>query len=129
MANRAIDGKELIARARKSSRTLGVRQDNLRLWLSNHRHLQQVIETIDRLRDLSEPLKPEEVMRLKIVVDSKLKLINKYLPDLRPAEVPGAANIDQSLTIKLVKYQKENPPIEINPHVPGFMAEDGNNDT
>ncbi|MBL4664254.1 MAG: hypothetical protein JKY22_12050 [Flavobacteriaceae bacterium] len=58
-----------------------MRRDALREQLSNQKHVEHVIVLLDKLRDLDEELDNLEITRLSKVIDTKLKLINKYLPD------------------------------------------------
>jgi|AOAMet_66_BLW_10_1038536.scaffolds.fasta_scaffold09219_2 hypothetical protein len=64
----------------------GVRQEALREQLSNQGHLQHVIDMVDKLQNLDTPLEALDVTRIKAAIDSKLKLIGKYLPDMRHIE-------------------------------------------
>ena len=60
--------------------------------------MQQVLEISEKMADLSghPDLPQEHVNRLKIAMDVKLKLVNKYLPDLKQTELIG--DPDQPLT-------------------------------
>lgn len=66
-----------------------IRQETLREQLSAQGHVQHVIDICNELNCLANPLEALEVTRKKIVIDTKLKLINKYLPDLRSTEITG----------------------------------------
>lgn len=66
-----------------------VRQEALRDQLAAKGLVQQVIEASDKLADLTQPLEPNEVNRLKAANDARLSLIKKYLPDLKSTEVTG----------------------------------------
>ena len=66
-----------------------VRQESLRELLQAQGHLQHVIELLDHLADLDKKLDAQEIQRIKTVIDAKLKLIGKYLPDLKAMELTG----------------------------------------
>ena len=66
-----------------------IRQEALREQLANQGHLQHVSEIAKKLIDLDEDIDSLQVTRLKSAADIKLKLINKYLPDLRSMELTG----------------------------------------
>jgi hypothetical protein len=72
-----------------ADRNRRVRQEALREQLSNKGLVQKVIEINEKMADLGEPLPPEHVARLKIAMDVNLKLVAKYLPDLKQTEVIG----------------------------------------
>lgn len=79
-----------------------IRQEALREQLSAQGHVQHVIEICNELNDLTIALEPLDVQRKSKVIDTKLKLINKYLPDLKNTEISGDGG--GSLTIKVMEY-------------------------
>lgn len=66
-----------------------IRQENLREQLAAQGHVQHVIDIIDELNDPNICMDQIDVQRKKIVIDSKIKIIGKYLPDLKAVEVEG----------------------------------------
>ena len=58
-----------------------IRKHALRAQLAAQGHLQHIIVLMDKLQDLDEKLDVQEIQRLSKVIDTKLKLIGKYLPD------------------------------------------------
>lgn len=66
-----------------------VRQEALREQLAQQGHVQHVVEIAEKLSNLDDALDSNEVNRLKIVIDTKLKLMNKYIPDLKSTEITG----------------------------------------
>lgn len=84
-----------------------IRQDALREQLANQGHLQHVVENLRKIEELTlksvdESSKEDmakrrnelqahnfEINKLKIVNEQRLKLINKYLPDLKSTELTG----------------------------------------
>jgi hypothetical protein len=72
-----------------ATRNRQIRQEALRDQLQTQGHLQHVIDISGKLSDEAINLDREIVNRYKIVLETKLKLINKYLPDLKAVEVTG----------------------------------------
>ena len=70
-----------------------VRQEALREQLSAQGHVQHVIDLSDKLIELSDDLDQVQVARLKAGADIKLKLISKYLPDLKQSEITIEADV------------------------------------
>ena len=82
------------------------RQENHRLKLSEGKHLQYAIESIIKV----EKLKPSETSNqelaiLKTAAELRLRLVNKYLPDLKNVELANDGGGD--LIIKLVDFSGE----------------------
>jgi hypothetical protein len=75
--------------ARQKDKNKRIRQENLREQLAAQGHVQHVVDILDNLNDENCHIEPEIVTRKKIVLDTKLKLIGKYLPDLKAIEVEG----------------------------------------
>lgn len=80
--------------ATRAHHNRGLRQEALREQLSKQKHVQHVIEILEEINDLDKPLDQTELARKKIVVDTKLRLINKYLPDLKSTEITGEGGED-----------------------------------
>ena len=66
-----------------------IRQEALREQLSKGKHVQHVIEIADKLSNPDNVLESTDIQRYKAAADIKLKLINKYLPDLKATEHSG----------------------------------------
>lgn len=86
----------------KKQANRAIRQEALREQLAQQGHVQHVIDICTELNELANPLEALEIQRKKIVMDTKLKLINKYLPDLKNVEVANDGGGE--LTIKLVDF-------------------------
>lgn len=79
----AIDTANAAAKNRR------IRQEALRDQLSALGLVQHVIDITKKLSDETAEIEPNMVTRHKIVIDTQLKLINKYLPDLKQTELIG----------------------------------------
>lgn len=71
-----------------------IRQEAIREQLSNKQLLEQVVKIAEKLEDLEGEKKADnanldalKVSRLRHAADLKLKLVNKYLPDLKAVEM------------------------------------------
>lgn len=64
-------------------------REEIRLKLQAGGYVQYVVASIDKLKDLDPEDKstPVAITQQKAVIDSYLKLVNKYLPDLRSTEI------------------------------------------
>ena len=80
-----------------------IRQEALREQLAAQGHVQHVIDIADKLQEPLEELNKDDITRLKAAADIKLKLINKYLPDLKAIEIEG--EVDSTLTIIRKEYK------------------------
>ena len=79
-----------------------IRQEALREQLSKQKHVEHVIDICEELNQLTTSLDSIEVTRKKIVLDTKLKLINKYLPDLKNTEISNDGGGQLIINIKEV---------------------------
>ena len=52
-------------------------------------HLQHVVDMANTIANPANDLEPDMLARYKVAIDTKLKLINKYLPDVKSVEVTG----------------------------------------
>ena len=78
-----------------------IRQDSLRDQLANQKHIEQVVESIKKLEELGTQLDSVEVNRIKGAIDSRIKLVSKYLPDLKSIELSG----DEENPIQIAAYE------------------------
>lgn len=63
-----------------------IRQEALREQLSKQKHVEQVIKNIKKMEGQGAAMEPTELNAMKYATDARLKLINKYLPDLKATE-------------------------------------------
>lgn len=76
-----------LSKATVKNRNRAIRQEALREQLSSQKHIEHVVDCINKMQDESQDIDPAYVTRLKIAIDSRLKLVNKYLPDLKAMEL------------------------------------------
>jgi hypothetical protein len=72
-----------------------IRQEALREQLQAQGHVQHVVEIVDKVRDPDHFIDNDMIARYKIAIDTKLKLINKYCPDLKQEQIE--ANINHTM--------------------------------
>jgi hypothetical protein len=72
-----------------ATRNRKARQEALRDYLESRGLVEHVIDLADKIGDESNELPPEMITRIKISIDTRLRLINKYLPDLKSTEITG----------------------------------------
>ena len=85
------------AAAHIKNRMVAAKKETLRDYLSSRGLLEKVIEYNEKIADLATFMPPENLARLKVAIETNLKLSNKYLPDLRQTEIIG--DPDQPLSI------------------------------
>jgi hypothetical protein len=85
-----------------AARQKAVRQEALREQLAAGGHLQHVIDIAERLSNETIDLDQAIVSRLKAAADIKMKLIGKYLPDLKAVE--ASLDAGDSLKELLVRF-------------------------
>ena len=78
-----------------------IRQDSLREQLSGQGHVQHVVDSIQKLEQLDEELDSTQVQRIRAAIDSRLKLVDKYLPSLKSVEHTG----DEDNPIAIAAYE------------------------
>lgn len=87
-----------------------VRQEALREQLANYGLVQQVLDAVQKLDNLDEELDGVQVNRIKAGIDSRLKLIDKYLPALKAMELSGEGGEPVELNAKwLVEFVNAAP--------------------
>ena len=77
-----------------ATKNKAIRQEALREQLTAGGHLQHVIDIASKLSSGYLELESSNIAALKAAADIKLKLIGKYLPDLKAVEMTGADGKD-----------------------------------
>lgn len=97
-----------------------IRQDALREQLASQKHIEKVVDNIQQIEKLDFYQKGGDgeidyklcqankfrLDALKAANEQRLKLINKYLPDLKSTEITGDGG--GTFTIKVVDYAAES---------------------
>lgn len=83
------------------------RQEDLRTKLSEGKHLQYAIESIGKIESLEySETSAFTLQKLKIAAELRLRLVNKFLPDLKSAEITGDGG--GNITINVTDYSEKN---------------------
>ena len=96
--------------ATAAAKNKALRQNALREQLSNQKHVEHVIEISKKLHKQHIELEPSHIQALRAAAEIKLKLINKYLPDLKAMELSGPEGgpIDNKWTVEYVNATPES---------------------
>lgn len=80
--------------ANAAAKNKKIRQDALREQLAAKGLVQKVLDTADKFDERSKGMESNEIQALKAATDIRLRLINKYLPDLKAVEITGSDDED-----------------------------------
>ena len=75
-----------------------IRQEALREQLSNGKHVEHVVDMANKIADLDSALESADIHRLKTASELKLKLISKYLPDVK--QIEQQINVAADITLR-----------------------------
>ena len=75
----------------RAMRNRQIRQDATREQLAAKGLVQHVLELVKKINDAEEPL---EIAKYKAAAEIQLKLINKFLPDLKSTELSVSGQLD-----------------------------------
>lgn len=89
--------------ATRAANNKSIRQEALREQLSKQKHLEQVVKNVKKFEEQGAAMEPNELQALKHATDTRLKLINKYLPDLKQVEIEGGIEHSGGFTITWAK--------------------------
>ena len=76
--------------ARRAEVNRNFRKENLRELLSNQKHIEHVDKILNELMDDTVQVDSLGLQRRKLIIDTKLALMKKYIPDLKSVEITGA---------------------------------------
>ena len=84
----------------RAHKNKAIRQQALREQLEAQGHVQHVGDLISEISKLDDDCSSQAIQKRKVMIDAKLRLINKYLPDLKSMELESS---DSGFTIKIVQ--------------------------
>jgi hypothetical protein len=70
----------------RAQQNRAIRQEELRAKLSAGGHIQHAIDSIKEMSEAEDQL---HLSKYKAIFDSHMKLVNKYLPELKATELTG----------------------------------------
>ncbi len=79
-------------------------QEELRRYLAEQQHIVHIHEICDELNDESVAMDSITVQRKSKVIDTKLRLLNKYLPDLKSVEIESG---EKGFSINVVAFNEQ----------------------
>lgn len=80
-----------------------MRQANLREQIKEGGHLQYAIENIKKIESATDDMSMLEFNRLKTATELRLKLVAKYIPDLKSIEHSGEIGVTDNITAEEAK--------------------------
>jgi|TARA_R110000782_G_scaffold91540_1_gene174803 hypothetical protein len=100
----------------KANVNRAIRQEALRESLSAGGHIQHVVDICDELNDLTIDMDAIAVQRKRAVIDTKLKLVSKYLPDVKSVEIKNAEGesfkTDGKWTVEFINAEVQDADIK-----------------
>lgn len=90
----------------------GIRQDALREFLSNQKLIESVLDLAEKIEALEDEKGADlELKKYKTSAELKLRLISKYLPDVKQVEVEHSGEINGTYTVsdtpKIDEFDRE----------------------
>ena len=82
----------------RANQNKAIRQEALREQLSNGKHVEHVVDMANKIADLDDTLESADIHRLKTASEIKLKLISKYLPDVK--QIEQQLNVEANITLR-----------------------------
>lgn len=88
----------------RAQQNRAIRQESLRELLAEQCRIQHIIDNIVKMEELDGSVEQDSftLNKLKIANEQRMKLLNKYLPDLKNVELANDGG--GQLTINLVDY-------------------------
>jgi hypothetical protein len=93
--------------AGNAAKQRSMRQEQLRELISKKGLVQKVLDTAQKLDEQGSMLESNELQAMKAGADIRIKLINKYLPDLKSQEVTGADGGELLVSILKKRFDGE----------------------
>lgn len=75
--------------ATRAAQNRKIRQEALREQLAEQCRLQHIIDNINKMEQQGAAMDSQELQALKAATDTRVKLLGKYLPDLKAVELTG----------------------------------------
>lgn len=81
-----------------------IRQEALREFMSKKCTVQQIIKNLEKIEalDPESPTFSNDLTKYKTANDQRIRLLAKYLPDLKSSEITGPDG--QSITIEVIRF-------------------------
>ena len=89
----------------RAQHTRAIRQEELRQKLAAGGHLEYAIDLAEKLSNVRDNV-DLDVPRCKAAFDARMKIINKYLPELKATELSGDQS--QPLVVSQMVFPKQD---------------------
>ena len=91
----------------RAQQNRAMRQESLRELLAEQCRIQHLIDNLKKIEELdpAQETFANELNKLKVANEQRMKLLNKYLPDLKNVELANDGG--GTLTINLVDFSDE----------------------
>lgn len=86
-----------------ATRNRKAKQESLRDYLEQRGKVSHVFDLLEKIEDESIEFDNDMLPRYKIAIDTRLKLLNKYIPDLRQTDLDIGVQEDNPLLALLSK--------------------------
>lgn len=86
-----------------ATRNRKAKQEALRDYLESRGLIQHIFELLEKIEDESTDIDANLLTRYKTGIDTRLKLVNKYLPDLRQTDVDLGVQEDNPINSLIAK--------------------------
>lgn len=83
------------------------RQEALREYLSKRGQLSYIFDNIEKMEKEGSQMDSGELNALKSATDVRVKMLNKYLPDLKSTEITSESN-DGAFIINVKSYKQDD---------------------
>ncbi len=85
-----------------ATRNRKAKQEALRDYLESRGLIQHIFELLEKIEDESTDVDANKLARYKTGIDTRLKLVAKYLPDLKQTELIG--DPDQPVSVSPIQW-------------------------
>lgn len=83
----------------KATKQKQERQEALREYLSNRGKLDYIFDNIEKMEKEGASMEQAELQAISKATDTRVKLLNKYIPDLKSVDIEGGIEHSGSLSI------------------------------
>lgn len=98
--------------ATNAAKNRAIRQDSLREMLSKKCTVEQVLRNVKKMEEQGKEMESVELQALRAATDTRVKLLNKYIPDLKSMELVGDGGgpieVDQDWRVEFINAPSES---------------------